>query len=158
MALEHREELKAIRIEEPVSAGGVVYRIKDGSIETVLCGRDTPVRWSLAKGTPDDNETLEQTAIREVREETGLDVELLEPINNIEYWFSDKHAGIKYHKTVYFYLMAMVGGDIDRHDVEFDIVRWFDLSEALQRLNYDNEVQVLKKASKLIELRLEEGK
>ena len=158
MLFDYRGETKTIRIEEPVSAGGVVYRLKDGSVETVLCGRDLPVRWSLAKGTPDDNETLEQTAVREVREETGLDVELLEPINNIEYWFSDKNAGVKYHKTVYFYLMAMVGGNTDRHDVEFDVVQWFALSEALQRLNYDNEVQVLKRASELIELRLEEGK
>jgi hypothetical protein len=54
--------------------------------------------------------------------------------------------------------MAMVGGNTDRHDVEFDVVQWFALSEALQRLNYDNEVQVLKRASELIELRLEEGK
>ncbi len=115
------------------------------------------MRWSLAKGTPDADETLEQTAVREVREETGLDVELLEPIDNIEYWFSDKNAGIKYHKTVYFYLMAMVGGSTDRHDVEFDVVQWFELSDALQRLNYDNEVQVLKRASRLIELRIGEG-
>ena len=82
----------------------------------------------------------------------------MEPINNIEYWFSDKNAGVKYHKTVYFYLMAMVGGNTARHDVEFDVVQWFALPEALQRLNYDNEVQVLKRASELIELRLEEGK
>ena len=111
------------------------------------------MRWSLAKGTPDGDETLEQTAVREVREETGLDVELLEPISDIEYWFSDKTAGIKYHKTVYFYLMSMVGGSIDRHDAEFDVVEWFELSEAVYRLNYGNEVEVLNRASELIALR-----
>ena len=53
--------------------------------------------------------------------------------------------------------MALVGGSKDRHDVEFDVVQWFELSDALQRLNYDNEVQVLKRASRLIELRIGEG-
>ena len=52
---------KRPRVEEPVSAGGIVYREVDGKVETVLCGRDTPVRWSLAKGTPDAGETMEQS-------------------------------------------------------------------------------------------------
>ncbi|MEE3246316.1 MAG: NUDIX domain-containing protein, partial [Chloroflexota bacterium] len=64
------------RVENLVSAGGVVYQRNCGRLETVLCGRSQPVRWSLAKGTPDPGESLEQTALREVREETGLEVEI----------------------------------------------------------------------------------
>ena len=93
------------RTEQLVSAGGVVYRRVDGIVEAVLCGRhvtpqtaDNPggqpsdtatgaIRWSLAKGTPDPGETLEETALREVREETGLEVEINAPIDSIEYWF-----------------------------------------------------------------------
>lgn len=145
------------RIEEPVSAGGVVYRIVEGNIQTVLCGRDNPIRWSLAKGTPDYGETLEETAVREVREETGLDVEIIQPIKQIDYWFADKQAQVKYHKTVHFYLMSPLGGNTDQHDVEFDVVEWFTLGDALTSLNYRNEVQVLELASELISLRIRDG-
>ena len=55
------------RIEEPVSAGGVVYRVVEGNIQTVLCGRDNPIRWSLAKGTPDYGETLGDCSKRSQR-------------------------------------------------------------------------------------------
>ena len=145
------------RIEEPVSAGGVVYRVVEGNIQTVLCGRNNPIRWSLAKGTPDDGETLEETAVREVREETGLDVEIIQPIKQIDYWFADKQAQVKYHKTVHFYLMSLLGGNTDRHDVEFDVVEWFTLGDALTNLNYQNEVRVLELASELISMRIRDG-
>ena len=141
------------RIEEPVSAGGVVYRLVDGRIETVLCGLGTPVRWSLAKGTPDPGETMEETALREVREETGLDVEILEPVKSIDYWFSGRETDVRYHKTVHFYLMVTTGGDTDRHDPEFDVVQWFPSDEALNSLTYPSETQVLKRALELISRR-----
>jgi len=144
---------KRPRIEEPVSAGGVVYRKADGEIETVLCGRDNPVRWSLAKGTPDPGETMEQTALREVREETGLEVEIEEPIQSIDYWFADRESDVRYHKTVHFYLMNTVGGDTNQHDPEFDVVQWFAGDEALQTLAYTNEAEVLRKALALISQR-----
>ncbi len=92
------------RVESLVSAGGVVYREVDGNIQAVLCGRSDPVLWSLAKGTPDPGETLEETALREVREETGLEVELDSTIGAIDYWFADRQFDVRYHKTVHFYL------------------------------------------------------
>jgi len=146
-------KMRRPRIEEPVSAGGVVYRKGDGEIETVLCGRDNPVRWSLAKGTPDPGETMEETALREVREETGLEVEIEEPIQSIDYWFADRESDVRYHKTVHFYLMNTIGGDTNQHDPEFDVVRWFACDEALQTLAYTNEADVLRKALELISRR-----
>ncbi len=176
------------RIEQPVSAGGVVYRVTDGTVETVLCGRLLParspqkieapaakpgaatdvrtdgrtkpgsgeeVRWSLAKGTPDAGETLEETALREVREETGLDVEMQAPIKSIDYWFADRGGDVRYHKTVHFYLMTPVGGDTSLHDPEFDVVEWFPSERALEVLQYANEVEVLRRALELISLRKE---
>jgi 8-oxo-dGTP pyrophosphatase MutT (NUDIX family) len=148
---------KRPRIEEPVSAGGIVYREVGSRIETVLCGRDLPVRWSLAKGTPDPGETLEQTALREVREETGLDVEIQEPIKSIDYWFADREGEVRYHKTVHFYLMVPIGGATDQHDPEFDVVQWFPCDEALQSLAYANEVEVLRQALELIHRRKKGG-
>ena len=138
------------RVENPVSAGGVVYQINSGRLETVLCGRSQPVRWSLAKGTPDEGETLEQTALREVREETGLEVEIDGSLGSIDYWFADRRKDVRYHKTVHFYLMVPVGGATDQHDPEFDVVQWFDAEDALKNLAYANEVNVLQRALDLI--------
>ena len=138
------------RGEEPVSSGGVVYRWADEALEVVLCGRDEPVRWSLAKGTPDPGETLEETALREVQEETGLEPVIEDRIRSIDYWFTDKDNEVRYHKTVHFYLMRCVGGDVSLHDPEFDIVQWFPYEEAVTRLAYPNEADVLREALGLI--------
>ncbi len=145
------------RVEEPVSAGGVVYRRVAGGIETVLCGRDDPVRWSLAKGTPDEGETLQETALREVREETGLEVEIEAPIGSINYWFADRVEEVRYHKTVHFYLMVSVGGATELHDPEFDVVEWFPEDQALKAMCYANEVEVLRHALELISAPKGEG-
>jgi 8-oxo-dGTP pyrophosphatase MutT (NUDIX family) len=141
------------RVKSLVSSGGVVYRENNGTPETVLCGRSEPVRWSLAKGTPEDGETLEQTALREVREETGLEVELDAPLGSIEYWFTDKDSDVRYHKTVHFYLMVPVGGDTDQHDPEFDVVQWFGVDDALAAMAYANEADVLRRALAVIKER-----
>ena len=138
------------RIKSLVSSGGVVYRQQNGSLETVLCGRSEPVRWSLAKGTPDPGETLEETALREVREETGLEVQLDSSLGSIEYWFSDRGSEVRYHKTVHFYLMVPVGGDTAQHDPEFDVVQWFPVDEALETMAYNNEADVLRRALAVI--------
>ena len=159
------------RVESLVSAGGVVYREAEGLIETVLCGRTVAlgtsrdgeegqvlgsrsrgeeVRWSLAKGTPDVGETLEETALREVREETGLEVQLESSIGSIVYWFADRGSSVRFHKTVHFYLMVPVGGDTGLHDPEFDVVQWFHFDKALDALTYPNEAGVLRRARDLI--------
>ncbi len=142
------------KVESLVSSGGVVFRDSGGRLETVLCGRfqtPGPVRWSLAKGTPDPGETLEQTALREVREETGLEVELGASLGSIEYWFADRDNDVRYHKTVHFYLMSPVGGHIDQHDPEFDVVQWFGVDEALDAMAYGNEAGVLRRAVAVIQ-------
>ena len=146
------------RVETLVSSGGVVFRQSEGRLETVLCGRSDPVRWSLAKGTPDPGETLEQTALREVREETGLEVALDGPLGSIEYWFADRDNDVRYHKTVHFYLMSPVGGHIDQHDPEFDIVQWFEVEEALSSMAYGNEAGVLRRALDLFKLKEGQGR
>ena len=138
------------RVKSLVSSGGVVYRETNGVPETVLCGRSEPVRWSLAKGTPDAGETLEETALREVREETGLEVELDAPLGSIDYWFVDRQNDTRYHKTVHFYLMVPVGGDTDQHDPEFDVVQWFGVDDALAAMAYVNEAGVLRRALAII--------
>lgn len=136
-------------IEDAVSAGGVVWRRDaDGEFEVALCGRTSDNSWVLPKGTPDPGETLEETAIREVREETGLEVETSDELRSIEYWFT--LHGVRYHKRVYHWLMEAVGGDTSRHDHEFDEVAWVPFPEALRRVNYANQRAVIEEAARTL--------
>ena len=129
-----------------VSAGGVVTRWSDHSLEVVLVGRDQ--RWSLPKGTPELGETFEQTAIREVTEETGLRVRIVEPVSEINYSFSVR--GVRHFKTVHFYLMESTGGDTANHDWEHDYVEWLPTDEALRRASFPNEAGTIERAAGLI--------
>ena len=139
------------RVEHLTSAGGVVCRIRNGIVEAVLCGRDTPRKWSLPKGTPEDGETMEETALREVAEETGLQVEIQAPIGSITYWFMRPPDGVRCRKVVHYYLMRPTGGDTAHHDAEFDEVRWFPSDEALSVMQYPNEARTLEKALEHVE-------
>ena len=136
--------------EEVVSAGGLVYRVRKANVEVVICRLRASSFWGLPKGTPEPGETREQTAIREVSEETGLEVRTERLIDSIDYWFVTPRSGVRYHKTVFFYLMIPTGGDLSRHDHEFEEVRWFAADEALGALKYDNEVRVLEKGLSLV--------
>ena len=137
-----------MRTEEHFSAGGVVYRATNGTVEFVLGGRDAPATWSLPKGTPDPGETIKQTALREVREETGLEVTVESDLGLIEYWF--RKPGARVHKRVQFYLMSSSGGAIDDHDPEFDHVAWFTSDDALKTMSFPSEVAVVNKALAMV--------
>ena len=134
------------KVERPVSAGGVIIRNGAEGVEVVLCGRREPQRWGLPKGTPDRGETLEETALREVREETGLEVRIEAPLGSITYWFVRASDGCRCHKAVHFYLMTSQSGSLDLHDHEFDEVRWFTSEEALNIITYPNEARIIEKA------------
>ncbi|MFN0147568.1 MAG: NUDIX hydrolase [Dehalococcoidia bacterium] len=133
-------------IRDAVSAGGVVWRRGlDGPLEVVLCGRTAGNVWGLPKGTPDPAEALLDTALREVREETGLLVEPGEKLGVIDYWFTA--GGTRFRKRVHHWLMQPIGGDLAEHDHEFDDVVWLPLDEAYRRLSYDNERRILAEAA-----------
>lgn len=141
---------RRLRVEDLVSAGGVVYQqAADGPI-VVLCGRLEDGLWGLPKGTPIAGETIEQTARREVQEETGLAVEIERPIGTIEYWFTRLEQGVRFHKIVHHFLMRPVGGALDQHDHEYDLVEWFPVRAAVERLTYRNEAELLRRALALM--------
>ena len=131
------------------SAGGIVIRIIDG-VPHLVAGRRRrqrdSVTWTLPKGTPNPLETLEQTALREVAEETGLEVRLLDRLDAIEYWFVQ--GGARVHKTVHYWLMEPIGGDLERHDHEFDEVRWVPVAEAPDLLTFETERVLVERAAR----------
>ena len=140
---------RRLPVEDAVSAGGVVWRrTAAGDIEVVLCGRQSDGSWALPKGTPDPGETLKETALREVREETGLVVKPTDNLGTIDYWFTMK--GVRYHKQVFHWLMEVVGGDIAEHDHEFDEVAWVPLAKAIEMVNFDNQRQVIADAARVL--------
>lgn len=107
--------------------------------------------WALPKGTPDAGETLAETAIRETSEETGLLVEIEDPISAITYFFV--HGRTRFHKTVHFFLMHPIGGSLEDHDHEFDEVGWFQIDEALQLMTHATERAVVQCAAELLAAR-----
>ena len=122
------------------SAGGLVIRYADGLPQLVAGRRRRDrdgVTWTLPKGTPRLGETTEETALREVEEETGLKVEIIGPAGSIAYSFVQRAT--KIHKTVHYFVMRATGGDLDRHDHEFDEVRWVDIAEARDLLTFESE-------------------
>lgn len=145
MADRRGQDGRRLKTVRDVSAGGVAFRRTPHGVEVALVGRLEPERWVLPKGTPTRGEPMEQTAVREVSEETGLQVRLIRPLLDIDYWFV--LHGVRHFKTVHFYLMEAIGGDVSLHDHEYDVSAWFPLSEAVQRLAFANERAVLERAA-----------
>lgn len=141
-----------LRVEQTVSAGGVVFRHGEHGVEIVLCGRVHENLWALPKGTPEAGETIEETALREVREETGLGVTIVADLGSIEYEFLRPAQGVRFEKTVRHFLMQPDGsGDVDAHDHEYDRVEWFAAPEALRLMTHRNEVTVVLRALEIID-------
>ncbi len=146
------DEAPKDRAEHVVSAGGVVYRHGRRGIEIVLCGRTREGLWALPKGSPEQGETLERTAAREIEEETGLKIAMEGSVGEIRYDFVGRD-GKRYQKRVEHHLMVSTGGSLARHDAEFDSVRWFVAEEALRLLTYPNEKVMVGRAVRLIRQR-----
>jgi 8-oxo-dGTP pyrophosphatase MutT (NUDIX family) len=126
----------------------VLYAEHVAAVEVVLVGRSYAGIWALPKGTPEPGETIEQVAVREAQEETGLQVRLISYIGNISYSFVREH--VRYHKQVRHFLLEAVGGDIALHDHEYDDVQWFSIHEACRLLTYRNEVSILYQAENMV--------
>jgi 8-oxo-dGTP diphosphatase len=127
------------------SSGGAVISTRDGVTCVALIATRGKTRWGLPKGAVSKGETSEQAALREVLEETGLQAEIVKPLDTIEYFFRAGDTLI--HKRVDFYLMRYVSGDLTPQLSEVDDVEWVELSEAIQRASFESERKLLETAS-----------
>lgn len=143
-------------IVRQVSAGGVAYRhVGDGEPAEVALVRVGPKnRWQLPKGIVDEGESPELTAVREVREEAGIDARLIAPLDVIEYWYvGDDRDGrrVRFHKFVHFFLLEYESGDVNQHDYEVEESRWVEVNAAEGMLSFSSEQRVMAKARELLE-------
>jgi 8-oxo-dGTP pyrophosphatase MutT (NUDIX family) len=139
-----------LKTQRATSAGGIVVRVRDGRTQLVvgMRRRARGVTWTLPKGTPRPGETLEETAVREVGEETGLVVAIRRPVGSIRYSFSVEDARID--KTVHYFLMEAIGGHLAGHDAEFARVRWVDLDAAAVLLTFETERELVARVGRLL--------
>ena len=135
-----------MRTARAVSAGGVVLaELRPDAPVALVAHRSVrgSLHWTLPKGAQESGETVEQTALREVREETGLEVELVGPLDTIDYWFVWAPERTRYHKFVHYFLMHAVGGDFAGHDSEMEEADWFTPEQARRRMAFANERRLL---------------
>ncbi|WP_166238371.1 NUDIX hydrolase [Paenibacillus turpanensis] len=140
-----------------ISAGGVVFRNEEGVLQIQLI-EDRFGKMTLAKGKMEPGETIEQTAIREILEETGIQGRIVEPLEKIEYTFSSAERGI-IEKEVHYYLVEAQGGELAAQVEEISGVLWLSPAEAWSRqkkFGYDNNDSVLRKALKKLGVTMKE--
>ncbi|GAT18349.1 NUDIX family hydrolase [Secundilactobacillus silagincola] len=138
-----------------VASGAVVYRVQNGQPEYLLLKSATSDFWGFPKGHVEGKEKLDETAIREIREETQLHVEL----------DTNYHDELKYelpngnHKEVHLFVSEVpVDVRIKKQDVEISDYGWFNEDEAVDRLTYDNLKQLMKRAHQYISAKITANK
>lgn len=138
-------------VAKQVSSGGVVFKADKGRVEVALIGRkrNSKIIWQIPKGLNEKGESLEETAKREVREEAGVEGEIVKKLGEISYWYY--FEGKRTFKTVHFFLLKYKKGSTEEHDYEVDFAKWFSIDEAEKVLEYENEREIMRKARNEIE-------
>ncbi len=128
------------------SAGGVVMNDRDEVIVIVPTRRAANGARVLAlpKGHPDGSESSEQAALREVREEAGVQTEVVDSLGEVRYWY--QRGGRRIAKSVEFFLLRYVSGDVADHDHEVEQARWVPAAEAVETLTYAGERDMVRRA------------
>ena len=147
-----KSEKSKIPTVEQISAGGAAFRQNGGEYEVAVVAVSPSGRWQLPKGIVDAGETDEQAAVREVREEAGIECEIVEKIETVEYWYFGEQRGerVRFHKLVHFYLMKYVAGNVADHDHEVSESRWISVDEAIKILAFKSEKSVVEKGFETI--------
>ena len=143
-----------IETRRQVSAGGVTFRGRGSEVDVAIVrtGHGERAGWQLPKGLVESGESAELAAQREVREEAGVETQLVAPLQTIEYWYvaTERGARVRYHKFVHFFLFEYERGDVADHDHEVEESRWVSLDEAAAMLSFRSERAVLDEAAALL--------
>ena len=123
--------------------------VREGVPYVAMIATRGRTRWGLPKGAVAPGETSEQAALREVLEETGLEAQIVKPLDTIEYFFRASDTLIR--KRVDFYLMLHTGGELKPQLTEVDDVEWVELSEAIRRASFASEKKLLESALQELE-------
>ena len=144
-----RGRLRSVR---ETSAGGLVVDRIGAATQAALIGRIDRrgrLEWVLPKGHVEPGETPEQAAVREVREETGLDARVVSMLGPIEYWFVAGDRRV--HKTVHHFLLEATGGLLGTEELEVSEVAWVPLDELATRLRYASERRLLDRLPQMLQ-------
>ena len=141
-----------MRTRNEVSAGGIVFRAGEGEAFDVAIIRTHEGRWQLPKGWIEDGEAAEATAVREVREEAGVDAEIVAPLGDIRYQYVSNYEAepARVHKIVHMFLLRYVAGSTNDHDDEVTEARFVVIDEAIRMLSFKDERQMAQKARDLL--------
>ena len=144
MSSERQQSLREL------SYGGVVVRgsVADGTAEVVTIVPRGKTVLALPKGGRDADETGAETAVREVREESGVTATVRSELGDVTYWY--RRGGRAVRKTVRFYLCDYVSGSTDDHDHEVEEARWVPLEPAATALAYPGEREMIGRALRLL--------
>lgn len=131
-----------------ISSGGVVFKRMPSGVQICLIARRRfhELVWCLPKGHVEPNESFEEAALREVKEETGISARILIPLGPIKYSFFDLEERKRILKTVHFFLMQYSKGKLTDHDDEVECAKWFSLGEVLPKAEYPSERKILRSA------------
>lgn len=140
-----------MRTHRQVSAGGVLVRDSEDGAEVLLASRRTrrgELVWGLPKGLVEEDESAEDAALREVKEETGHSGTIRRPLGEVSYWFVSE--GDRIRKTVHFFLMDDTGEEPGERDHEMEEVRWFRLDAASEIAGFKSEKEILRKVAEAL--------
>jgi 8-oxo-dGTP pyrophosphatase MutT (NUDIX family) len=99
---------------------------------------------ALPKGHPEEGESASDAALREVREEAGVEARLVEKLGDVRYWYM--RGGRRIAKVVSFFLLEYLSGEVDDHDREVEHARWLALEDAARELTYKGERDMARRA------------
>ncbi len=141
-------KLKSLRCLYEKSCGGIIFYKTKQNTKILLVKNNNGRYWSFPKGHIEDGETEQETAIREIKEETGLDVTLVSDFREI----SEYCPFGKIRKRVVFFLARAFTDNVKIQEEEIDSYIWVDLQQARKLCSYDNDLRIIEKAETTIHL------
>ncbi len=138
------------------SAGGIVFKTVRSQGQVLLTKHSQNKHWSFPKGLIDPGQTTEEAALREVREEGGVEAEIVDKVGYSKYVYTLN--GEKIFKVVTYFLMRYLSGNPSDHDWEVEEAGWYEVDEAIKQLTFSQDKALLKKAIDLVKLKAKNSK